>query len=254
MFTSSQVKPKSRSIRQTKASKRPIPDTSGKKSGKSDTSDSTDAMQATAPVPPSDRRVQRTKRRLSESLIALMLEKGYEAVTVQDILQRADVGRSTFYLHYENKDQLLLAGPQNLGKPLFDPKSLLAGSTSAASNKAEGGTAGPIVVDLSPLFQHLAEHRTLGEALFGGKGSRLFMEHLAGQIRDAIVLGYRSRYGRSRRDRNRLHWRSLAATAAVQALIENWLTPRRKGADEGLDKLTLEDIRDESQRLLIALL
>src|SRR6266511_3052594 len=55
-----------------------------------------------------DRRVRRTRRTLHEALIALILERGYERVTVQDILDRADVGRSTFYAHYRDKEALLL--------------------------------------------------------------------------------------------------------------------------------------------------
>jgi AcrR family transcriptional regulator len=47
-----------------------------------------------------DRRIQKTKKILSEALIALILEKGYEQVTVQDIIDKANVGRSTFYCHY----------------------------------------------------------------------------------------------------------------------------------------------------------
>jgi hypothetical protein len=42
-----------------------------------------------------DRRVQRTRKLLQDALIALVLEKGYEAVTVQDIIDHANVGRST---------------------------------------------------------------------------------------------------------------------------------------------------------------
>lgn len=56
-----------------------------------------------------DRRVQRTRRLIHDALIELILEKGYEAVTIQDILDRADVGRSTFYAHYTDKDALLLS-------------------------------------------------------------------------------------------------------------------------------------------------
>jgi len=50
----------------------------------------------------SDRRIGRTRRLMHEALMALIVEKGYEAVTVQDILDRADVGRSTFYAHYRD--------------------------------------------------------------------------------------------------------------------------------------------------------
>src|SRR5258707_301232 len=55
---------------------------------------------------PADRRVRRTRRALREALVALIVERGYEKVTVQDVLDRADIGRSTFYAHYRDKDDL----------------------------------------------------------------------------------------------------------------------------------------------------
>ena len=54
-----------------------------------------------------DRRVQRTRKLLQDALIDLVAEKGYVAVTIQEILDRANVGRSTFYAHFQDKDQLL---------------------------------------------------------------------------------------------------------------------------------------------------
>ena len=70
-----------------------------------------------------DRRVQRTRRTLREALIALILEKGYDQVTVQHIIDRADVGRSTFYAHFENKDKLLLSGFENVREMLLEANS-----------------------------------------------------------------------------------------------------------------------------------
>jgi AcrR family transcriptional regulator len=55
-----------------------------------------------------DRRVRRTRRMLRDALVALVIEKGYDTVTVEEITERADVGRTTFYLHYQDKDDLLL--------------------------------------------------------------------------------------------------------------------------------------------------
>lgn len=55
-----------------------------------------------------DRRVQRTRELLRRALLQLINEKGYDAVTIQDITDRANVGRSTFYLHYQSKDDLLV--------------------------------------------------------------------------------------------------------------------------------------------------
>lgn len=54
-----------------------------------------------------DRRVVKTRNLLHEALLDLMIEKGYEAITVQDIIDRANVGRSTFYSHFIDKEQLL---------------------------------------------------------------------------------------------------------------------------------------------------
>ena len=47
-----------------------------------------------------DRRVRRTQRQLRDSLVTLILERGWDAITVRDVCEHADVGRSTFYVHY----------------------------------------------------------------------------------------------------------------------------------------------------------
>ena len=55
-----------------------------------------------------DRRVRRTRKLLRDAFMALLSEKEYEAITVQDIIEKADVARSTFYAHYLDKKDLLL--------------------------------------------------------------------------------------------------------------------------------------------------
>ena len=57
----------------------------------------------------SDRRVNRTRKSLQEALAGLILNKGYDKITVQDIIDRANVGRSTFYAHFQDIDDLLLS-------------------------------------------------------------------------------------------------------------------------------------------------
>lgn len=77
-----------------------------------------------------DRRVQRTRKSLQDALRQLFHEKGYDAITVQDILDRANVGRATFYAHYQNKEDLFLAHHQEfnaeLGLARWTPEQLLA--------------------------------------------------------------------------------------------------------------------------------
>ncbi len=55
-----------------------------------------------------DRRVQRTRELLRNTLVRLIREKDYDEITIQDITNRANLGRTTFYLHYQSKDDLLL--------------------------------------------------------------------------------------------------------------------------------------------------
>src|SRR5215217_6191503 len=56
-----------------------------------------------------DRRVERTRERLQKALMDLIAERGYDSITIQDIVDRADLGRTTFYLHYNSKDDLFMS-------------------------------------------------------------------------------------------------------------------------------------------------
>ena len=57
-----------------------------------------------------DRRVRKTREALHSALASLVVAKGYDAVTIQDVLDAADVGRSTFYSHFAGKEALLRSG------------------------------------------------------------------------------------------------------------------------------------------------
>jgi len=65
-----------------------------------------------------DRRVRRTRRILRQALVSLIFERGWEEVSVQDVCERADVGRSTFYTHYADKEDLLVSGLDDLRRVL----------------------------------------------------------------------------------------------------------------------------------------
>jgi len=61
-----------------------------------------------------DRRTRRSRERLHEALVALTLERGWDRVTVQAICERARVGRSTFYLHFADKEDALVGGLEHV--------------------------------------------------------------------------------------------------------------------------------------------
>ncbi|RTM09235.1 MAG: TetR family transcriptional regulator [Hyphomicrobiales bacterium] len=69
-----------------------------------------------------DRRVARTRATLQHALISLIPKKGYEAVTVEDICDAANVGRSTFYAHYTGKDDLKRRGLDEHLRALLAPR------------------------------------------------------------------------------------------------------------------------------------
>ena len=60
-------------------------------------------------MPKMDRRVERTRESLQKALIELIAEQGYDSITIQEIVDRADLGRTTFYLHYNSKDELFMS-------------------------------------------------------------------------------------------------------------------------------------------------
>lgn len=111
-----------------------------------------------------DRRSQKTKKYLASALIELIMEKGYDAVTIQDIIDRANVGRSTFYSHYESKEQLLV-GNINFQEALVQ----------TPANEPENYPWG---VNLPYLFQHTREHLSLAKALARTNSLELVSSHL----------------------------------------------------------------------------
>jgi hypothetical protein len=82
-----------------------------------------------------DRRIRRSQKSLHEALLSLVLEKNYDSITVQEILDRADVGRSTFYAHFEGKDELLISGTHELHNTL---NAVLQRERSSAKTLARG--------------------------------------------------------------------------------------------------------------------
>ncbi len=124
-----------------------------------------------------DRRVQRTRRALRDALVALILERGWERFTVQDVCDRADVGRSTFYTHFADKEELVGGGLEDLGRAL---RAQLAAS----------GRTGPLGFSRG-LIEHAHEQRRLFLAIVGKKSGhvvqRRFRELVLELVREDLA-------------------------------------------------------------------
>jgi len=122
-----------------------------------------------------DRRIQKTEASLREALAALVHEKPYDEIVVKEILDRANVGRSTFYTHFKDKDALLLSGVQNL---LGSPPSRAAGGLS---NKPLEN----VLWFSLPLLEHIEGHRAKGE-MINLEGREAIHGHLEHAIAELI--------------------------------------------------------------------
>jgi AcrR family transcriptional regulator len=120
-----------------------------------------------------DRRVARTRGLLQRALIILILKKGYDAITVEEICEAADVGRSTFYAHYTSKDDLKRSGLNQLRRALVE------------HHEAAPGTGDRFSFSL-PLFEHARDHIDLYRALVGSRGGVLALETIRRLVADLL--------------------------------------------------------------------
>jgi AcrR family transcriptional regulator len=129
-----------------------------------------------------DRRVQRTQQLLRGALFSLIQEKGFEALSVQDIIDRANVGRATFYTHFDNKQDLLVSGFDELRASLKQrQREALSRGTSVEER---------LFAFSQEMFAHADEHREIFHGMVGKESGatvqRLLHKLLVDLIREDI--------------------------------------------------------------------
>ena len=150
-----------------------------------------------------DRRVRRTRELLRSALLSLIEEKGYERVTVQDILDRADVGRSTFYAHFTDKDDLLRAGFEE-----FRASALAEMRVTPAGGKVD------FLEPMLAVFRHVEEHRHRWKPLARKGGVDLVVSLLRESVTDLV-----REHLRSQLPDMRARQRQLELEAAIQFVV-----------------------------------
>jgi AcrR family transcriptional regulator len=123
-----------------------------------------------------DRRVQRTRGLLLQALARLISQRGYERLTIQQILDEANIGRATFYAHFDSKDALLEASLGNLRAWLVHEASTRGGESLALT---------------LPLFEHLKSHSAIYHMSVGRRGEvtvgKQFRVMLRALIREDVM-------------------------------------------------------------------
>jgi AcrR family transcriptional regulator len=169
-----------------------------------------------------DRRVLRTRDTLGDALVELMHEKPFDDITVQEVLDRAGVGRSTFYAHYKDKDDLLLSDVEDFFK-MF--------STMLTRRGANPQRLAPV----TEFFTHIAEAQDFVKAMQG-----------ADKMSDVLELGH-GLFARGIEERlvlagvdlepAELAARSYALAGSFFALLDWWVGKGMKTEPKEMDAL-----------------
>src|ERR1700686_903574 len=110
-----------------------------------------------------DRRARRTRDALGDALVGLMQEKPFDEIKVQDVLDRAGVGRSTFYTHYRDKNDLFLSDVEDFWEAI-------------SSMLERSGEDSKRVAPVRELFTHIAEAKVFRDALVASGKAHDVME------------------------------------------------------------------------------
>jgi AcrR family transcriptional regulator len=166
--------------------------------------------------------VRRTRRSLVEALVALVRQKSYNAITVQDLLDHADVGRSTFYAHYRGKDDLLLKSFERLVTTLDEHMDLEGPTTRVAPVRELFAHVGR----MADFYQALVRARVIDHQAQGRTDhfARLIERRLAarpGEPGGAVPLPVRAR----------------ALAGALFALLQWWVERRPLHTPEQMDEM-----------------
>jgi AcrR family transcriptional regulator len=135
-----------------------------------------------------DRRIQRTRHSLRTALLDLIKEKGYDAISIEDITDRANVGRATFYFHYKDKEDLLLEEFSEMANEKVQvlseiPFSAWLESEEDAAASTEKRPAPPLLI----VFEHIHENSELYYILLKSERSSRIIERIRKISTEAIV-------------------------------------------------------------------
>lgn len=154
-----------------------------------------------------DRRIRRTRRLVTDALIVLTLEKGYEAVSIRDITERAGIGYATFFRHYRDKEALL---GDVQGAMLEELMALVQPISSTDDPRVTGRL----------VFAHAQQHSALYRVLLASRGS----SDLLRRVHEIGVQGVIDTYRERPDSPVPLEIAANHIIASFLALIDWWLT------------------------------
>jgi AcrR family transcriptional regulator len=171
-----------------------------------------------------DLRVRRTCERLGSALIALIQEKPINDVTVQDVLDRASVGRSTFYLHYRDKDDLLLSQLEMFLEMM---------STALSVRKEKSNRVAPV----TEMFAHIGNENKIYRMLAESGHLHEFFDLAEGYFTRGIQQRLLESGRVKKVPQRELTARAAALAGSLLSLLRWWLDRGEKETPAAMDEL-----------------
>jgi len=181
--------------------------------------------------PIEDRRIQKTLNLLRQALVSLIAEKPYDSIVVKEILDRANVGRSTFYTHFRDKDDLLLSGIHDMLGDVPSP------------TRTSGQKLDQILWFSLPIFEHHYRHAHAWGDRIGTKGRAVLHEHLRRVLTGIITQVMKKDYRPARPSPRQMPPELVSAyVASTFVLVLNWWLDTKM-------RLSPKEINDVFRRL-----
>jgi AcrR family transcriptional regulator len=185
-----------------------------------------------------DRRSLRSRTMLSEALIDLIIEKGYAAITVQDIIDRANVGRTTFYAHFQDKEELLVGNLAGLREFIKEQIELNSEKALPVEFRFEFSLA---------MLQHIQGHKRLYRAVAHKQSGNIVMHHLQRTLSSLVI----DEVNKLSPSKNMAIPQEIAVDFIVNTffiLVSWWMDQSKPGSADEIDRLfhrlTLSGLRE----------
>jgi AcrR family transcriptional regulator len=169
-------------------------------------------------IPTIDRRAARTRAALHSALMSLIVRKSYDAISVSDIADEANVGRATFYCHFRGKDDLLRNGAGGLRAMLVEQRQRAAADESSSAAKLLGFSLF--------MFEHTRERLTLYRALVRSRAGAIVLD----MIRNLLAESVREDLAALRRSPSS---QSIAREVAIQYVVGGFMSVLTGWLDRG---------------------
>ncbi|MBI4966830.1 MAG: TetR/AcrR family transcriptional regulator [Rhodospirillales bacterium] len=174
-----------------------------------------------------DRRTAKTRASLHQALISLILRKGYDSVTVQDIIDEANVGRSTFYSHYTGKEDLFRKG--------FDSLRQLLGEHQNRALRSRAGVKDRILAFSRPMFEHAADHKEVYQALVGNRGGMVALYQIQRFLTELVRADLTATLGADKSNTGQRELVIQFVVGAFMAVLTWWLDHKARIPPERID-------------------